>query len=123
MSTDTPTLYQRLGRADGIARIVRDTMAAHLSNPLIRSRFEAARDLGRAERMAVEFFCAGSGGPEPYTGRDLLSAHTGMNVSEQEYMAAMDDIVGALRNNDIDERTQSEVVAILYSMKAQVIRV
>lgn len=123
MSTDTPTLYQRLGRAEGIARIVRDTMAAHLANPTIRSRFENAKDLARAERMAVEFFCAGSGGPEPYTGRDLLATHTGMNVSEQEYMAAMDDIVGALRGNDVDERTQGEVVAILYSLKSQVIRV
>jgi hemoglobin len=123
MSTETPTLYQRLGHAEGIARIVRDAMAAHLANPLIRSRFLAAKDLDRAERMAVEFFCAGSGGTEAYTGKDLLTAHTGMNVSEQEYMAAMDDIVGALRGNDVDERTQADVVAILYSLKSQVIRV
>ena len=41
-----------------------------MANPLIRTRFEAAPDLDHAKKMAVEFFCAGCGGPESYTGRD-----------------------------------------------------
>lgn len=121
--TDTLSLYDRLGRFDGITRIVHDVMDAHLANPLIRTRFEAAQDLDHAKKMAVEFFCAGCGGPESYTGRDLLVAHKGMNISEQEYMAAMDDILAALAKNDIDPSTRSEVTAVLYSMKGQVIRV
>lgn len=121
--TDTLSLYDRLGRFDGITRIVHDVMDAHLANPAIRTRFEAAKDLDHAKKMAVEFFCAGCGGPECYTGRDLLSAHKGMNISEQEYMAAMDDILAALAKNDIDPTTRSEVTAVLYSLKGQVIRV
>jgi hemoglobin len=122
-TTDTVSLYQRLGRFDGITRIVNDVMNAHLANPAIRTRFEAAKDLDHAKKLAVEFFCAGCGGPEPYTGRDLLAAHKGMNISEQEYMAAMDDILAALEKNDIDPATRGEVTAILYSLKNQVIRV
>lgn len=122
MSTETLSLYQRLGRVEGIGRIVDDVMRAHLANPLIRTRFEHAKDLDRARRMAVEFFCAGSGGPETYTGLDLAAAHAGMNVTEQEYMAAMDDIVSALEKNDIDPATRGEVVAILYSLKGGVMR-
>ncbi len=121
--TETVSLYDRLGRFDGITRIVHDVMEAHLANPAIRTRFEASRDLDHAKKMAVEFFCAGCGGPEPYTGRDLLLTHKGMNISEQEYMAAMDDILGALEKNDIDPATRGEVTAILYSLKGQVIRV
>jgi hemoglobin len=119
----TVSLYDRLGRFDGITRIVDDLMAAHLANPAIRTRFEAAPDLDHAKKMAVEFFCAGCGGPEAYTGRDLPVAHRGMNVSEQEYMAAMDDILAALKKNDIDAGTQGEMTAVLYSLKGQVIRV
>ncbi len=119
----TTSLYDRLGRFDGITRIVDDVMNAHLANPAIRSRFEASKDLDHAKKMAVEFFCAGCGGPEAYSGRDLLVAHKGMNVSEQEYMAAMDDILGALEKNDIDPSTRGEVTAVLYSLKGQVIRV
>ncbi len=117
------TLYDRLGRFDGITRIVNDVMNAHLANPLIRTRFEASKDLDHAKKMAVEFFCAGCGGPESYTGRDLVLAHKGMNISEQEYMAAMDDILAALAKNGIDAATCGEVTAVLYSLKGQVMRV
>lgn len=121
--TDTVSLYERLGRFDGLTRIVHDVMAAHLANPVVRPRFEAVKDMDHAKKMAVEFFCAGCGGPEAYTGRDLLVTHKGMNVSEQEYMAAMDDILGALEKNEVDPATRGEVSAILYSLKGQVIRV
>jgi len=117
------TLYQRLGGADGIARLVDDVMAAHLDNPIVKTRFESIKDLERAKRMAREFFCAGSGGPEPYTGKDMLAAHKGMNISEQEYLATMDDIVGALNKQQLDEGTKNDVIAILYSLKGNIIRV
>lgn len=80
----TTTLYQRLGGADGIARLVDDVIAAHLENPIVKARFENIEDMEHAKRMAREFFCAGSGGPEPYTGKDMLASHKGMNISEQE---------------------------------------
>ncbi|HSW17256.1 MAG TPA: group 1 truncated hemoglobin [Ramlibacter sp.] len=120
---DTVSLYERLGRFDGITRIVHDVMDKHLANPTIRTRFEASKDLDHAKKMAVEFFCAGCGGSEAYTGRDMLVAHKGMNISEQEYMAAMDDILAALEMNGIDPATRGEVTAVLYSLKGQIIRV
>lgn len=119
----TTTLYQRLGGPDGIARLVDDLVAAHLKNPIIKTRFENIKDLDHAKQMAREFFCAGSGGPEPYTGKDMLAAHKGMNISEQEYLAAMDDIVGAMNKNKLDEGTKNDVIAILYSLKSNIIRV
>lgn len=119
----TTTLYQRLGEADGIARIVDDFVAAHLENPVVKSRFENIKDIEHAKRMAREFFCAGAGGPETYTGRDMLAAHKGMNISEQEYMAVMDDVVGAINKHKMDEGTKNDVVAILYSLKGDIIRV
>jgi hemoglobin len=117
------SLYDRLGRFEGITRIVDDVMDAHLANPAIGTRFRNARDLPRAKRMAVEFFCAGTGGPQAYTGKNLAEAHRGMNIDEAEYMAAMDDILAALSKHRIDEATQNEVTAVLYSMKEQVLRV
>ena len=119
----TATLYQRLGSAAGISTLVDDAMAAHMSNPLVKSRFQNIKDLDHAKKMAREFFCAGAGGPEAYTGKDMVGAHTGMNISEQEYLAVMDDIIGAMVKNKLDEGTQKDVIAILYSLKGQIIRV
>lgn len=117
------SLYQRLGGAKGISNIVDDVIAAHLNNPSVSTRFEHAKDLNHLKKMAHEFFCAGSGGSEAYTGKDMRSAHAGMNISEQEYLAVMDDIVSALTKNNIDEKSRNDVVAILYSLKGEIIRV
>lgn len=117
------TLYERLGGAKGIASLVDDVMDAHMANPIVKTRFENIKDLGHAKKMAREFFSAGSGGPEAYTGKDMPTAHKGMNISEQEYLAAMDDIVGAMEKHALGEDTRKDVIAILYSLKDKIIRV
>lgn len=116
------SLYDRLGGAAGIAALVDDAITAHLANPVVQPRFQNIKDLEHAKKMAREFFCAGSGGPEAYTGRDMLTTHRGMNISEQEYLAVMDDILGALDKHQIDEATKKDVLAILYSLKGEIIR-
>lgn len=119
----TTSLYQRLGGANGIARLVDDVIAAHLDNPVVKTRFESIKDLDHAKKMARQFFSAGSGGPETYTGKDMLTAHKGMNISEQEYLAVMDDIIGAMEKHGLNQDTKKDVIAILYSLKGSIIRV
>lgn len=116
------SLYQRLGSAGGISRIVDDIVAAHLANPVVRTRFEHVKDLAHLKKMACEFFAAGGGGPQPYTGKDMRAAHQGMNISEQEYLTVMDDVVSALEKNDIDDATRNDVIAIMYAIKGEIIR-
>ncbi|SCK12447.1 group 1 truncated hemoglobin [Vogesella sp. LIG4] len=116
------TLYERLGGADGIRRIIDDVVANHLSNPAVHPRFAHVADLGHLKEMVFQFFCMGSGGPQVYCGKDMRSAHRGMNISEQEYLAVMDDILTALASNNVAEDARHEVIAILYSLKDEVIR-
>jgi hemoglobin len=117
------SLYDRLGGAAGISAIVDDVVANHLANPAVQNRFMAVKDVEHLKKMAREFFCAGSGGPEAYTGRDMRTTHRGMNISEQEYLAVMDDIMAALDKHRIDDVTKKDVLAILYSLKGDIIRV
>lgn len=116
------SLYDRLGGAAGISALVDDIVAAHLGNPAVEARFRHVSDLEHLKTMAREFFAAGSGGPEKYTGKDMRTAHRGMNISEQEYMAVMDDIMAALDKNGIDAATKKDVLAIIYSLKGEIIR-
>ncbi len=124
-SVMTPSLYQRLGGATGIAAIVDDVVARHLANPVIKARFakiDEARLVELKEQIR-DFFGAGSGGPEVYRGRDMVAAHLGMNINEQEFISTLDDILAALKQHGVGQPEQHEVVAILYSLKDQVIRV
>jgi hemoglobin len=123
MSTTTTSLYDRLGRREGITRITRTLIENHLANRLVNARYRASDDLSRVEQRAIEFFCAGAGGPETYTGKDMLATHKGMNISEQEFVAVVDDAMAALDAHGIDSATRSDVLAILWSLKDQVIRV
>lgn len=123
MNQATTTLYERLGCREGITRITADLMKNHLANPLVNARYINSEDLERVERRAVEFFCAGTGGPEKYTGKDMLATHKGMNINEQEFMAVLDDAMDALQKNGIDEATRNEVLAVLWSMRREVVRV
>jgi hemoglobin len=50
-----------------------------------------------SKQHAFEFFAAGTGGPFEYTGKDLRTTHSGMNISEQEFLAVVDDVVGQRR--------------------------
>jgi hemoglobin len=122
LSTPTRSLYERLGGGAGISAIVEDIMAAHLANPVVSPRFQNIKDLEQSKRMAREFFCAGAGGPEKYTGKDMRTAHRGMNVSEQEYLAAMDDIMTVLGRHKIEDTAQKDVLAILYAFKGEIVR-
>jgi hemoglobin len=123
MSQATATLYDRLGRHDGITRITRELIRNHLANPLVNIRYGQVDDMDRLERNVIDFFCAGAGGPETYGGKDMLTTHRGMNVSEQEFVTVIDDAMAALETCGVDAPTRNEVLAILWSLKGEVVRV
>ncbi|PKO69197.1 MAG: group 1 truncated hemoglobin [Betaproteobacteria bacterium HGW-Betaproteobacteria-16] len=123
MNAVAETLYDRLGRREGITRITRELMKNHLANPLVKTRYENSPDLDRVETRVIEFFCAGAGGPESYSGKDMLTTHKGMNVSEQEFITVIDDAMDALEKCGVEPATRNEVLAILWSLKGEVIRV
>ena len=117
-----PTLYTRIGGADVLRRIASDLVDAHRVNPLIAARFGAI-DLEVSKQHAFEFFCMGSGGSEAYTGRDLRSVHTGMNINKQEFVAAVDDLMMVLAKNGVGQREQEEVLGIFFGLKGEVLRI
>jgi hemoglobin len=115
------TLYERLGGHGAIAAIVSDLVDLHLKNPVIRARF-AASDPQKLKEAATMFFCAGSGGTEHYAGKNMVEAHRGMNISEQEFMAVLDDAMAALEKHGVGQQEKMEVLFILHSMRTEVVR-
>lgn len=117
--TETRTLYERLGGADGIASISADLVRRHLENPIIKMRF-ADSDPAQLTQYVIEFFSMGSGGPAQYTGRDMPTAHKAMNINERELVTVLDDAMAALDAHDVDPVSRNEVLAILWSLKDEV---
>lgn len=122
-----PSLFERLGGSSGINALVQDIVALHMENPVIRARFrpylEIPAKLEATKKHLCAFLEAGSGGTAQYEGRSMKDAHRGMNISEAEYMATIDDILAALRQHAIDDETQKDVLAIAYSLKGEILHV
>lgn len=120
------SLYERLGKKEGITSLVDDIVNAHMENPVIKVRFlpykEDPENLKKIKGHLVDFFSEGSGGDVTYHGRDMESTHRGMNISEAEYMAATDDILNTLDRHGIDEQSKKDVLAIAYSLKEQILK-
>ncbi|MDH5736270.1 MAG: group 1 truncated hemoglobin [Gammaproteobacteria bacterium] len=118
----TTSLYERLGGTEGITQIANDVVDNHLTNPAIATRFAAA-NIQALKNAAATFFITGTGGPEVYKGKDMLSAHKGMNIAPNEFMAVLDDALSALQKNNIGQREQEEVLFVLYSMRPAIVQV
>ncbi|HET9276593.1 MAG TPA: group 1 truncated hemoglobin [Flavitalea sp.] len=115
------SLYQRLGEEPGLRKIVNDVLDKNLDNPRIGHYFKKV-DMPKLKQLVFEFFSMGIGGPHLYTGRDMLTAHTGMNISDEDFESANEDTLLALDENGVGTAEKNEVIAILNSMKADVIR-
>ena len=114
------SLYARLGGRKAIEAIVDDIWINHTSNPVIKNRY-ANSDPAKVKRLVTEMCCAGFGGPEQYTGKNMVSAHRGMNINEAEFIAVCDDVLNALDKHGAGKRERDEILCILYSLKPEVV--
>lgn len=116
------SLFERLGGIEGINRIASDVVDNHLTNKAVSARFHAT-EIAKFKTVVADFFITGTGGPSRYSGKDMLAAHRGMNISPAEFMSVLDDAMKALEMNGIGQREQEEVLYTLYSMRKEVVNV
>jgi hemoglobin len=116
------SLYERLGGTEGITAIASDLVDIHVANPVIAPRY-ASSDLAKVKHAAATFFISGTGGPNVYEGKDMLAAHKGMNISNDEFVAVLDDAMAALDKNGIGQREKEEVLSVFFSMKGDIVHV
>ncbi|MFY8273352.1 group I truncated hemoglobin [Pseudoalteromonas sp. SSDWG2] len=116
------SLFERLGGEQGIRSISNDVVELHRQNPVIKARF-ANSDVVTLKDTVAKFFITGSGGPQVYEGKDMRTAHQNMNINDNEYMAAVDDVMQALDNHNVGDKEKAEVLYIFYSLRPEVVHV
>ena len=113
------SLYERLGGEEKIRTIATSIFDNHVNNDAVKARY-ADSDRDEVIRLVTEFVCAGTGGPQTYTGKDMIAAHRGMNINETEYLAVVDDIMAAFDKNGVGEQEKQEALMIAYSLKNEI---
>ncbi len=75
------------------------------------------------KQLVFEFFSMGTGGPHQYTGRDMRTSHAGLKINEEDFQKGNLDVLLALEENGVGEAERNEVIAILDSLKQDVLGV
>jgi hemoglobin len=113
-------LYDRLGGKGAIQAVVDDFIANVAADARINKRFANA-DIPRLKTKLVEQICEASGGPCKYTGASMLDAHRGMNVTDAEFTALVEDLVKSLDKFKVPSQEKTELLTALGGMKSQIV--
>lgn len=114
------SLYQRLGGHEAITAVVNDAIVNVSTDARINQRFAKAGGPKLTSNL-VDLICERTGGPCTYRGRNMADAHEGMNISDDEFDALVDDLAKALDKFKVPPRERSEVMAILAQMKNAIV--
>jgi len=114
------SLFERLGGKPAIEAVVASFVGRTTSDPRIKHRFHNT-DATELKRLLVEFVCKATGGPCEYTGRDMKTAHAGMDLVDEEFTALVEDLVGALDELKVPEAEKKELLAALGPLKADIV--
>jgi len=140
-TTPTPSLYERVGKTDGISKLVDNLVVnvgaecATSNSVLLRSHKPlldavngvngaAPTDPTRLVRLHDNFvnqLGEASGGPLKYTGKTMLAAHTGMNITNQEYAVWFMQLDKAMATSGITGQSRTDIVNIINKMQGDVV--
>ena len=120
MASPQKSLYERLGGQPAIIAVVDDFVGNVAADNRINGFF-ARTDIPRLKKLLVEQICAGTGGPCTYTGRSMQAAHKGMNITDAQFNALVEDLHKTLNKFKVPEKEQGELLAVLGPMKLQIV--
>jgi hemoglobin len=114
------SLYDRLGGKEAIGAVVDAFMTKVAADKRINRYFWNADAVTLREALLTQI-CSASGGPCIYTGRDMKTAHAGMNIKTPEFGALVEDLVGALDQYHVPPREKHELLSMLAPMKGDIV--
>ncbi|HEY7958372.1 MAG TPA: group 1 truncated hemoglobin [Polyangia bacterium] len=119
-SLDLTTLYDRLGGRPAIAAVV-DGFVAKVAGDKRVNRYFWNTNVPELKELLVEMICQATGGPCQYTGRDMKTAHAGMNIQPSEFTAVVEDLVSVLDRLHVAAHEQHQLLALLAPTKKDIV--
>ena len=114
MSTQKPSLYERLGGVYSIATVVDDFIDRIMidprlnANPLVNEAHYRVPPAG-FKYLVTEMVCWATGGPQTYTGKSMADAHSHLKITKEEWSAFIDDLQRSLDKFSVPSAEQAEV--------------
>lgn len=114
------SLFERLGGLPAIQTVVHELVTLTTADPRIKERFFNVEPAS-LEKELVDFVCVATGGPCKYTGKDMVTAHGGMELVEEEFDALVENLVTVLDQLGVPAKEKGELLGALGPLKPQIV--
>ncbi len=118
--TGENTLYERLGGKNAIKAVVDQFVANNNADEVIAYRWKTS-DVASLKEYLAELICQATGGPCVYTGSSMDVVHSGLNITEEEFNRVAVNLGNALDKFSVPQKEKGELLAIIGSLKGQVV--
>ena len=117
------SLYQRVGGYDALAAVVDDFIVRLVTDKQFEKFFAGASDNSkkRIRQHILDQFCAATGGPCVYNGRDMKTSHAGLGITNAQWDAAAKHLVASLDKFKVPDKEKGEILAFVTSLKKDIV--
>jgi len=112
--------YKELGGTDGITAVVDVFLRRLNADARINTLFRTV-DHNDLRRLVIEQLCEATGGPCKYTGRSMQEAHSGLNLTNADFDAFVEDLKASMNELKVPQASQKKLIGMLAPMKPQIV--
>src|SRR5215212_4518483 len=118
-SAQEKSLYDRLGGYNAVAAVVDDFIGRLVSDKRFERFFvgHSKDSQKRIRQHIIDQLCMAAGGPCAYTGRTMKDSHEGLNISEDDWKAAVEHLVASLDKFKVPKREKDDLLAAVSKFK------
>jgi hemoglobin len=117
------SLYERVGGYNALAAVVDDFIVRLVTDKQF-AKFFSGHSIDSKKRIRqhiLDQFCAATGGPCVYTGRDMKTTHEGLGITSAEWDAAAKHLSDSLDKFKVPEKEKGELLAFVTTLKKDVV--
>ncbi len=122
MTTQTKSLYDRLGGQDAINAVTESWVARVGGDARANGKF-VRTDIPRLKKEVADQLCEATGGPCTYTGRSMAETHRGMQTTAGEFDVVMQHLDATLDEFNVPKADQDELVALIIPTRGDIVEV
>lgn len=117
------SLYERVGGYNALAAVVDDFIVRLVTDKQFEKFFigQSNDSKKRIRQHILDQFCAATGGPCVYTGRDMKTSHGGLAITNAEWDAAARHLTASLDKFKVPEKEKGEILAFVTSLKKDIV--
>ena len=117
------SLYDRLGGYNALALVVDDFIVRLVTDKQFEKFFvgHSTDSKKQIRQHILDQFCAATGGPCIYTGREMKTSHAGLGITNGDWDAAAKHLVASLDKFKVPEKEKGEILTFVTSLKKDIV--